>query len=346
MADWSGLLRARADAYARVALGNIEQEFPHYEPLVQTEPTMAVARPRELHPAFYGSYDWHSCVEMHWLLVRLLRAASEHVPEGEIRSALDAHLTADAIAVEASYFADPLQRTTERPYGWGWALALAAELETWNDPDAARWAANLRPLVDLFVDRYLTWLPTATYPLRYGAQGNSAFGLSLALPLARAWADRGDARLVAAIDDAARLWYSGDADYPAEWEPSGFDFLSPALAEAELMASLLAPHEFADWLSRFLPDLAASKPSSLFTPAVVSDPTDPLVAHLYGLNLSRAWCWRRLAETMPDGDARVPVMLAAADRLAEAGLDHVTGSDYVVEHWLVAYAVLLLGERR
>jgi hypothetical protein len=335
------LLRARAGSFARVALANVIREYPHHEPLLETGPE-PVARPRDRHPAFYGSYDWHSCVEMHWVLVRLLRVAPDHVPGSEIRSVLDAHLTAAAAATEARWFADPLRQTAERPYGWGWALTLAAELNAWADRDAVRWAGNLQPLADVLVDRYLEWLPRLTYPVRHGVHDNTAFGLSLALGHARAAAEGGDGRLLAAIGDAARRFYADDAGYPAGWEPSGADFLSPALTEAELMAALLDRAELPDWLGRFLPGLASREPASLFTPALVSDPTDGQIAHLHGLNLSRAWCFDRLAATLPAGDPRGPVLLSAADEHTWAALGHVTGSDYGVEHWLAAYAVLLL----
>jgi hypothetical protein len=334
------LLSASAESFARVALANVIREFPHYEPLLETG-VGPVARPRERHPAFYGSYDWHSCVEMHWVLVRLLRTVPEHVPEREMRSVLDAHLTAEAGAAEARWFADPERHTAERPYGWAWALTLVAELNAWADPDAVRWAGNLLPLADVLVERYLEWLPRLTYPVRHGVHDNTAFGLSLALAHARTQEENGDGRLLAAIGDAARRFYADDAAYPAGWEPSGADFLSPALTEAELMASLLGRTELAGWLDRFLPGLASREPASLFTPAVVSDPTDGQIAHLHGLNLSPAWCFDRLAATLPAGDPRPPVLLSAADEHAQAALGHVTGSHYAVEHWLAVYAVLL-----
>ena len=169
---------SRAEELSRVALANIEREFPHYEPLLQTEPRPA-ERPRELHPSFYGSFDWHSCVGMHWMLVRLLRAVPERVPEAETRAALSEGLAAERLATEAGYFADPVRPTIERPYGWGWALKLVQEVATWQDADAARWARSLQPLADVFVARYLAWLPSATYPVRHGVHTNSAFGLSL-----------------------------------------------------------------------------------------------------------------------------------------------------------------------
>jgi hypothetical protein len=324
-----------------VALANIAREFPHHEPLLQMEPG-SVPRPRDLHPSFYGSFDWHSCVEMHWLLVRLLQVVPELVPEAEIRIALNGHFAAERLATEARYFANPARRTTERPYGWGWALRLMQELTTWHDGDAIRWAGSLQPLAEVFVGRYLVWLPKATYPVRHGVHANSAFGLSLALPFARTLAERGDASLLDAINNAATGWFIEDSDYPAEWEPSGSDFLSPALTEAELMASLLPIDTFVPWLDRFLPRISKREPVSLFAPAIVSDPTDGQIAHLHGLNLSRAWCWKRLASALPATDPRVPIMLANAKKHSEASLGQAVGSDYAVEHWLACYAVLLL----
>ena len=331
-------LGERAEAYARLAMSNIEREFPHSEPLFQSDPG-SVLRPRELHPAFYGSLDWHSCVEMHWVLARLLRLVPERIPQDEIRSALDAHLSAEALAAEARYFADPNRQSAERPYGWGWALRLAAELSALDHTDAERWAANMRPLVDVFVPGLVEWLPKLTYAVRYGLHANPAFALSLAIPFARLRPS-----FLEAIRQAALGWYGRDAGYPAEWEPSAFDFLSPALTEAELLASLLPQTEFAAWLERFLPGIADHQPTNLFTPARVSDPSDGHIAHLHGLNLSRAWCWRRLADALPVGDPRSPVMRDAAERHAQASLDQAVGSDYAIEHWLVAYAVLYLGE--
>jgi hypothetical protein len=333
-------LEAVAGDYARTALANVTREYPHHEAHLQRGPE-PILTPHALHPAFHGSFDWHSCVEMHWLLVRLLRQMPDLVPEAEIRDVLGRHLAAEPLAAEAAFFTAD-RRMFERPYGWGWALMLSAEAAAWPDPDAQRWARNLRPLAAVLTDRYLDWLPRATYPLRYGMHGNSAFGLSLALPFARQLADLGSPALLEAIEAAAHRWYERDADYPGAWEPSGSDFLSPALVEAELMASLLEPPAFAAWLGGFLPDIADRRPAALFTPAVVSDPTDGQIAHLHGLNLSRAWCWRRIAEALPADDARIAPMLQSMGEHADASLPHATGSDYAVEHWLACYAVLLL----
>jgi hypothetical protein len=339
---WEAWLVDGAASYARVALDNIDREYPNDVRYLLRSPSDVAARPRARNPAFYGSFDWHSCVEMHWVLARLGRLDLPGVPVAEIREALDAHLSAAALVSEARYLSDPDNRNGQRPYGWGWALALVEEIACWDDPAADRWADNLAPLADAATELFLDWLPRATYPVRYGVHSNSAFGLSLARPHARRSASAGDSRLLDAVDRAALGWFSSDRDYPAAWEPSGTDFLSPALVEAELLAQLLPAPEFAAWLEHFVPELSARGPATLFTPAVVSDSTDGHIAHLHGLNASRAWCWRRVAASLPVDDPRVEPAEEAAVRHAEAALPHVVGDDYMVEHWLVCYAVLLL----
>jgi hypothetical protein len=340
-AKWLDRLRGEADGYARLALENIAREFPTLVSALMTAPGQFPHRPRDRTPVFYGSFDWHSCVEMHWVLVRLLKILPPAtVPAAEIRSALNARFTPEGLRQEADYAR--MSGTGPRHYGWGWALALAHELATWpGDDDARRWAAAMDPLAEALTTNFLGWLPKATYPIRSGLHANSSFALSRAVPYAQLLAESGRPELSRTIADAARRWYSRDADYPGRWEPSGSDFLSPALAEAELMARLLQAGEFGAWLGAFLPGLAAGEPAALFTPAVVSDSSDGQIAHLRGLNLSRAWCWRRLAETLPAGDPRVPVCVAAASTHAEAALPHVVADDYMVTHWLAAYAVLL-----
>jgi hypothetical protein len=340
-AECLDILSERAAAYAQVAVANIGREFPSHLVHLMTEPGDFPARPAERTPVFYGSLDWHSCVEMYWLLVRLLRLAAESVPAGQIRALLDAQLTADKLAAEARFVTGADGRH-ERPYGWAWALALVHEIASLDDVEARRWLTAIAPLADALTKGFLDWLPKATYPVRYGVHANSAFGLSVALPFAARQARAGRPELAAAIEAKALGWFGGDTDYPGGYEPSGQDFLSPALTETELMSRLLAQPEFADWLAAFLPGIAAGEPAPLFTPAVVSDESDGQIAHLHGLNASRAYCWRRIAESLPDGDARIAPALAAARAHLDAALPHVTGGDYMVEHWLAAYAVLAL----
>jgi hypothetical protein len=297
---------------------------------------------RTLHPAFYGSFDWHSCVEMHWVVVRLLCLFPEDVPDDRARATLDGLLTAENLATEARFFSDPNHRSLERPYGSGWLLTLYHELKDWDDPDARRWAANLEPLAEVLVANLVGWLNVTAYPQRTGVHPNTAFALSCCYDLALMRQANGDDTLLQAMRGKATAWFINDLDYPAHYEPSGADFLSPALTEAELMSRLLEPTAFPQWLERFLPGIVLSQPTELFQPARVPDSTDGQMAHLHGLNLSRAWAFVALAERLPPSDARTESLLAAAERHADAALPHVTGSDYMVEHWLAAYATLLL----
>jgi hypothetical protein len=335
--DWAGILRTQAAAYAQTAMANIGREFPSLIVQTMTEPGDFPFRPADRTPVFFGSLDWHSCVEMHWLLVRLLRLAGDVIPAGQVRALLDDQFDADKLATEAEFARNGGQR--ERPYGWAWALALVHEVASWDDHDGRRWLVALTPLAETLAAGFADWLPSATYPVRYGMHQNSAFAFSRLLPYARAHAPA----LASAATAAAMSWFGGDAGYLASFEPSGNEFLSPALAEAELMAQLLPAAEFAAWLERFLPGIADGGQQSLFVPAEVSDASDGQIAHLHGLNASRAWCWRRLAESLPDDDARIAPAVDAARVHLAAALPHVTGSDYMVEHWLAAYAVLALG---
>ena len=339
--DWGELLRAEAPNYARVALSNIRREFPSGVYHNMTAPGDFPFRPKARTPAFYGSYDWHSCVEMHWLLLRLLRIAEDVIPTKQIRSVLNAHFRPVALAAEKEFIASR-NGLGERPYGWGWALALVHEAQALDDQEGMKWATALQPFADAVTGCFLNWLPKATYPVRYGVHANSAFGMARAWDYAQALAAAGDAALLEAITAKAYAWFGGDTMYPAAWEPSGQDFLSPALAEAELMARVFPPEEFGTWLSVFLPGIAGGEPATLFTPAVVSDPADGAIAHLHGLNASRAWGWRRIAESLPDGDPRIESAVVAARIHAGAALPHVVGEDYNVEHWLACYAVLML----
>lgn len=330
-----------AAGYADAVIAAVRREYPnalrHVVTGADDRPT-----PREIHPAFYGCYDWHSAVEMHWALVRMLRECPRAVPAGEVRAVLDEHLRADAPVVEARYLAE--HPGWERPYGWGWVLALAEELAGWDDVDAARWGAALAPLTEAVVEGFLGWLPRLTYPHRGGAHANSAFALTRALPLARRRAAAGDPALLDTICDAAVRWFASDVEYPAGWEPSQDDFLSPALAEAELLATIGRPAEaFPQWLSLFLPGLADGVPASLFTPALVADPEDGQGAHLHGLNLYRAHAFGLLAEHLGEGDPRRAMLRTARDLHAAASLPAVVGGGWMTEHWLACYAVLLLG---
>jgi hypothetical protein len=255
---------------------------------------------------------------------------------------LSGHLTAENLRAEAAYFARKESRPFERPYGWAWLLKLAEELRGWEDPDATLWSEALRPLVDAIVARYLEFFPKQTYPIRTGVHPNTAFGLAFAHDYARAV---GDERLRALVEERARAYFGDDADAPARWEPSGADFFSPSLVEADLMRRVLPPDEFRAWFARFLPGAARGEPASLFTPAIVTDRTDPPLVHLDGLNLSRAWCMRGIAAALPADDPARAALDDAAARHAKAALGHVASGDYAGEHWLASFAVYLLASR-
>ncbi|HEX7841177.1 MAG TPA: DUF2891 domain-containing protein [Kofleriaceae bacterium] len=326
----------QARHFAQLALHCIQRELPNLIQHAINGPD-DVRGPRALHPAFYGCLDWHSAVHGHWMLVRLMRTHPSLPEAGAIRAALDANLTASHLAAEAAYFAAPNRASYERPYGWAWLLQLAAELHGWNDPDARRWSAHLQPLTDLIVARYLAFFPKQTYPVRTGVHSSTAFGFGFALDYARAVGHTG---LAALIVERATAYYAADRDAPAAWEPSGDDFLSPTLVEADLMRRVLPPAEFAPWLHAFLP---RGLLPSLREPAIVSDRSDGKLAHLDGLNLSRAWCLRAVAAALPAGDRLRDAFLAAGDVHAAAGLAHVATGDYMGEHWLASFAVYLLG---
>ena len=338
MAAITTLTESLAASFAQAALANVVREFPN-KPDHVLGGAGDVRGPRSLHPAFYGSFDWHSCVHMHWLLARVRRLIPGLPQHDAIVDLFDRHLTPANICQECAYLERPESRSFERTYGWAWLLELAHELRRANDADAQRWAAALAPLADAIVRRYLAYLPLQRYPLRIGMHANSAFGLLFALDYART---AKESALEALCLDTARRWFGNDRDAPAAWEPSGADFLSPALVEANLMRRILQPREFAEWLDQFLPMLAWGEPAALFAPAAVDDRSDPFIVHLDGLNFSRAWSFRGIAAALPADDPRIVVLRDAADRHLGAGIKGLTSGEYVGEHWLATFATLAL----
>ncbi|HMI55220.1 MAG TPA: DUF2891 domain-containing protein [Gemmatimonadaceae bacterium] len=325
-----------ASKFARLALSHVTREYPNKLDHVLSK-RADLKSPRELHPIFYGSFDWHSSVHGYWLLGTLRRLFPKMREIGEIEALFDAQLTPANVKVEVSYLGQPLRATFERPYGWAWLLMLAAELGRHNGDGGQRWSSALSPLADAFAARFLNFLPKATYPTRVGTHFNSAFALALALEYADVASNEA---LRSELVNKARVWYANDSDSQT-WEPGGDDFLSPTLVEAECMRRVLAADEFSRWLDRFLPRLAVREPATLFEPAIVSDRSDGKIAHLDGLNLSRAWCWRSIAATWPASDARRSIALEAAEAHLAASLPHVAG-DYMGEHWLATFALLAL----
>ena len=327
-----------AGRFAGLALGHVEREYPNKMDHVLTGPGDA-RTPSALHPIFYGSFDWHSCVHGYWTLARLYRLYPGHANAAATRTLFERQITEAKVGAELDYVLRPSSRGFERPYGWGWLVALQAELARHQTAEGRAWAAAMSPLAQAFADRFKSFLPIADYPVRAGVHSNTAFALALAIDYARAC---GDSALEDLIKAAAVRWYGGDRDCQA-WEPSGDDFLSPTLMEAECMRRCLDEAAFTDWFAGFLPRLAEQAPVSLFSPATVSDRSDGKIAHLDGLNLSRGWCWRALATTLAAEDPRRTECDAAAEAHLAAGLPHVAG-DYMGEHWLASFALLAMTE--
>ena len=325
-----------ASKFAGLALKHATREYPNHIQHVLTGP-LDLREPRDLHPVFFGSFDWHSCVHAYWLLATVLRHFPDIGEARKIEKLFDAQLTTSKVDAEIDYLDQPLRGTFERPYGWAWLLMLAAELDRHGSEHAKKWREALAPLAAAFADRFLAFLPKATYPTRVGTHFNSAFALTLSFEYADVTSDP---KLRTLLVTKAHDWYGRDSDCQA-WEPGGDDFLSSALMEAECMRRALDAGEFSRWLDRFLPRLANRQPEALFAPAVVSDRSDGKIAHLDGLNLSRAWCWRSIASSWPASDPRRTIALDAAGTHLAASLPYVAG-DYMGEHWLATFALLAL----
>ena len=333
----SPLIHDHAAAWARIAREVVSTPYPFAPAHLATGPDDTDVTPQRLHPAFHGALDWHSCVHMTWSLLTLLESYAVELAEaGEAapaRALLDERLRPDRMAVETAYLRE--RPGFERPYGWAWAATLGARLQHSELDGAGRWWQAVAPLCDVVAEHVLAWLPRQAYPVRHGKHQNDAFALSL---LMAAYERLGRADVVAALEQRAREWFGADEDYPSRWEPSGTDFLSPALAEAELMSRVLAPEVFPVWLEAFLPGLGAGGHAGLLEVPVVHDDTDGQLVHLHGLALSRAWQLRALAPAL--SAPRAEVLQGAAQRLVGSALPQITGGDFMATHWLVSFALL------
>jgi hypothetical protein len=326
-----------AGRFAELALQCVHQEYPNKIAHVM-QSDADIHAPRQLTPAFYGCFDWHSSVHGHWLLARLARTYPQAPFATEARAALAQSLTPANLAAEADYLRGFGRASFERPYGLAWLLTLVAELRSWDDPQAQQWAAALAPLEAEAVQRLRTWLPKLQYPIRVGEHNQTAF----AFGLVHDWATRtGDDAMRQLIEDRARAFYYKDTDCPLSYEPSGEDFLSPCLAEADLMRRILKPAEYAHWLGKFLPGTPARRGTRWLEPGIVTDRSDPKLAHIDGLNLSRAWMLEGIASGLPPRDRRVAQLKVAASAHAAAALPAVTGEYYEGGHWLGTFATYL-----
>lgn len=333
----NGLLNltpAGAGHLAALPLRCMQQEFPYKTGIVFSDTSLIIS-PKNYHPAFYGCFDWHSSVHGHWMLVRLLKSFPNLPQKQEIISKLSQNLSAANITQELQLFGNKENKSFERIYGWSWLLQLQRELLTWKEPLGKQLAANVQPLASQFASAYIDFLGRLVYPIRVGEHTNLAFGLSLAWDYA---VTANDTSLQQAIRKAAMRFYAGDKSCPVAWEPGGYDFLSPCLEEADLMSRILPAKDYQQWIRNFLPDLFA-KEITVFKVAQVKDITDGKLVHLYGLNLSRAWCLYGIARHVTDNRAAI---LQLANQHLEAAIPHVANGDYAGEHWLASFAVYTL----
>jgi hypothetical protein len=328
---------AAAARFAGLALKCLHAEYPNH--ISHTMDGDADARPSHaLHPAFYGCFDWHSDVHGHWLLARLVRLYPDAPFAPLARTELGRSFTAENIAGELAYLQHAGRASFERPYGLAWLLELSAELRAWNDPRARQWASALRPLEAEAAARVKSWVPKLHYPIRIGEHNQTAFSFGLIWD----WAGvAGDTQMRGLLADAAGRFYLNDHHCPIDYEPSGEDFLSPCLAEADFMRRVLDPPAFGRWLSEFLPGIPKKPDPTWLLPAVVTDRADPKLAHIDGLNLSRAWMLEGIAHGLEPGDRRVAVLKALATGHGQAALPVVTGEHYEGGHWLGTFAVYL-----
>jgi len=334
-----------AERFAKLALACVHKEYPNKVAHVLNSDA-DVAPPRKLTPAFCGCYDWHSSVHGHWLLVRLLRTFPDAQFAKDARDALSQSLTAENLKQEAAYIKSEGRSTFERPYGLSWLLQLCAELREWDDPQAKEWSASLKPLEDAAVERLGNWLPKLSHPVRIGEHDQTAFGLGLMFDYARTTKNDAFAKLVR---DSAKKFFLADKNCPLNYEPSGEDFLSPCLGEADVMRRVVPQNEFSNWLKQFMPQIPVGREGSenadWLKVAISPDPSDPKLAHLDGLNLSRAWMLEGILSALPENDPRRPALQAAADAHRRAGLAAVRGEHYEGGHWLGSFAVYLTTRR-
>jgi hypothetical protein len=333
---------ALADRFSRLALDCVTQEFPNKISRT-TDTAEEIGRPQDLFPAFYGCFDWHSAVHGHWLLVRLLRDGGlGEAAQAEAITKLNANLNSQTMAGELANFRRAARGSWERPYGWAWLLQLTAELREWDTPDAKRWLAALEPLEADIVAATKDWLPKLAYPIRLGTHNQSAF----ALTLMHDWAAvAGDTEFTALIESRARSFHGADVNCPLAYEPSGEDFLSPCLMEADLMRRVLPKYEFSQWLSAFLPTIPMDGSSDWLAPAIVLDASDGKLVHLDGVNSSRAWNLFNIARALPDDDPRRASLVAAAEVHRDAGVEAVSDEHYSGSHWLASFATYLMTDR-
>ena len=326
---------AATGRFAQLALDCVHREYPNKIAHLMSSAADA-KQPHELTPAFYGCYDWHSSVHGHWLLVRAVRMFPQAPFATPARAALAKSLTAANLTAEVAYLHGEGRASFERPYGLAWVLTLASELRTWDDPQAKQWSAALAPLETEVVAHLQGWLPNLSYPIRVGEHDQTAFAFGLVWDWAQT---KGDTAVLNVLRDKARQFYESDRACPLAYEPSGQDFLSPCIAEADFVRRTLDAPAFATWLTAFLPQIPKNGATNWLPTPIITDRSDPKLAHLDGLNLSRAWMLEGIARGLPKSDLRIKSLHATAAVHRDASLGAVSSEHYVGSHWLATFAM-------
>lgn len=335
--EGSRLTDKGATFLASLSLKGICTEYPN-KPSNMLENESHVLSPKQLTPTFYGCYDWHSSVHGHWMLIKLLKEFPDMKDADKIKDMISRNITKDNMEKELAYFNAPRNKVFERTYGWAWYLKLTEELYTWDDPWAKELHSYLKPLADVFVSRYKEFLPKQSYPIRTGTHNNSAFGIIFALDYA---ATIGDEDFKNILRSNAVRYYAKDVNSPLMYEPSGADFLSPTLVEAELMSKVLSEDEFKSWCSKFV-DFTSDEAVHILNLAHVSDRSDLQIVHLDGLNLSKGWALQHIANKLGKNDPNFKLLQDSAANLLSTTLPHIASGDYAGEHWLASFAVYAL----
>ena len=340
-AEEARIVETLEDRFAVLALDCVHREYPNKISHVLQSPEDAKT-PRELTPAFYGCYDWHSSVHGHWLLTRILNTAPDSALRDEIRSKLAKSFTPENFVGELAYYGGEGRASFERPYGIAWYLQLVTELEESDDPQMQVWRETLRPLEDAIVEKTMDWLPKLSYPVRLGTHNQTAFAFGLMLDYARTVENEA---FETALVEKVLKFHANDVDCPLSYEPSGEDFLSPCLMQADLMRRVMTQEAFVDWLSAFLPSIPTDGSGDWLEPGIVLDASDGKLVHLDGVNLSRAWALDGIASALPSDDPRIASLMASSDLHRETGIASVSDEHYSGSHWLASFATYLTTRR-
>ncbi len=337
--DKTGFTDDIASKLAEKPLKCIEQEFPNKTAHIINNANEATLTPVQLHPSFYGCFDWHSSVHGHWMLLKILKDKPNLKESSEIVKLLDQSFAPEKILAEAQYFTKyEIAKNFERTYGWAWLLKLDQELATWDHPKAKIWHQNMKPLTDEILRLWKDYLPKQTYPNRTGVHPNTAFAMAFALDWSRA---TGDKIFEKELIEKSKYFYLKDEKTPAYLEPDGSDFFSPSLQIADLMRRILPQKEFVLWLNKFYDKRSLENISQI---PIISDINDFQTVHLVGLSFTKSWCMQGIANALPKNHPLRTRFQDTSDKFLKNSLPLVFAGNYGGDHWLASFAVYALSE--